>query len=586
MTQAQLSNLGSDPVGIGTGKGTLILTGYDATSGKVSYTYDPDVQSHNGNVLDVIDLTVTDSLGHSGTGSLDIQITDSKPVAIDDDASITEGTATNTVSGNVLLGVGADNVGADTNATPVGAANTALNYGTLVLNANGSYTYTLDNANPTVKALKNGEHLTEEYTYTLTDGDGSSTTAKLTITINGQDDALPTLDIPDENVPGQADGDKTVAETADAVGGEFTISAAGGLASLTVGTTVITSSQLNNLGTTPVSIDTGKGTLVLTGYDATSGKVSYTYDPQVQSHDGSVLDAISLKVTDNQGQSTTGSLDIEITDSKPLAVDDVATITEGDVPNTVSGNVLLGVGADNVGADTNATPVGAANTALNYGTLVLNANGSYTYTLDNANPTVKALKNGEHLTEEYTYTLTDGDGSSTTAKLTITINGQDDALPTLDIPDENVPGQADGDKTVAETADAVGGEFTISAAGGLASLTVGTTVITSSQLNNLGTTPVSIDTGKGTLVLTGYDATSGKVSYTYDPQVQSHDGSVLDAISLKVTDNQGQSTTGSLDIEITDSKPLAVDDVATITEDATPNTVSGNVLTGAGADTV
>jgi VCBS repeat-containing protein len=192
----------------------------------VSYTYDPAVQNSNADVLDAIPVVVTDVLGNSTPGSLDITITDSKPVAQNDANAVTEDTAL-TASGNVLLGAGADTVGADANATPVTPASVALTYGSLVLNADGSYTYTLNNADPAVNALNNGQTLTDSYTYTLTDGDGSSTTADLTITINGHTDGVPTIDIPDTNNPGAGDGDKTVAETDGPIAGSFTIDGPG-----------------------------------------------------------------------------------------------------------------------------------------------------------------------------------------------------------------------------------------------------------------------------------------------------------------------------------------------------------------------
>jgi T1SS-143 domain-containing protein len=585
-TPAQLADpayLAAHP--INTGEGVLVITGYNPTTGVVSYTYDPAVQNSNADVLDAIPVVVTDVLGNSTPGSLDITITDSKPVAQNDANAVTEDTAL-TASGNVLLGAGADTVGADANATPVTPASLALTYGNLVLNSDGSYTYTLNNADPAVNALNNGQTLTDSYTYTLTDGDGSSTTATLTITINGHTDGVPTLDIPDTNNPGAGDGDKTVAETDGPMAGSFTITAPAGLGNLTVGGETFTPAQLADpayLAAHP--INTGEGVLVITGYNPTTGVVSYTYDPAVQNSNADVLDAIPVVVTDVLGNSTPGSLDITITDSKPVAQNDANAVTE-DTALTASGNVLLGAGADTVGADANATPVTPASLALTYGNLVLNSDGSYTYTLNNADPAVNALNNGQTLTDSYTYTLTDGDGSSTTATLTITINGHTDGVPTLDIPDTNNPGAGDGDKTVAETDGPMAGSFTITAPAGLGNLTVGGETFTPAQLADpayLAAHP--INTGEGVLVITGYNPTTGVVSYTYDPAVQNSNADVLDAIPVVVTDVLGNSTPGSLDITITDSKPVAQNDANAVTED-TALTASGNVLLGAGADTV
>ena len=44
--------------------------------------------------------------------------------------------------------------------------------GTVALNADGTYTYTLDNTNPTVNQLSPGETLAETYTYVLTANPG------------------------------------------------------------------------------------------------------------------------------------------------------------------------------------------------------------------------------------------------------------------------------------------------------------------------------------------------------------------------------------------------------------------------------
>src|SRR5574343_1950710 len=255
----------------------------------------------------------------------------------------------------------------------------------------------------------------------------------------------PVIDIPDTNNPGAGDGDKTVAETDGAIAGSFTLDAPAGLGSLSVGGESFSAAQLADpvyLAAHPIA--TGEGQLVITGYNPTTGVVSYTYDPAVQTHNGDVLDAIPVVVTDVLGQSTPDSLDITITDSVPVDQNDSNAVTE-DTALVASGNVLVGSGADTVGADANATPVTPATVALSYGNLVLNADGSYTYTLNNANPAVNALNNGQSLTDSYTYTLTDGDGSSTPATLTITINGPTDGVPTLDTPDSNNPGGAAGD---------------------------------------------------------------------------------------------------------------------------------------------
>ena len=115
---------------------------------------------------------------------------------------------------------------------------------------------------------------------------------------------------------------------------------------------------------------------------------------------------------------------LHLTDSAPVSVNDTNSITEDATPNQVTGNV---VDNDTVGPDVNPNPVVTTGTFVGqYGTLVLNANGSYTYTLNNANPAVNALNANQTLKDTFSYTIQDGDGTPASANLTITINGVTD----------------------------------------------------------------------------------------------------------------------------------------------------------------
>ena len=100
--------------------------------------------------------------------------------------------------------------------------------------------------------------------------------------------------------------DTTLPETAGPTPGSFTVSAEAGIASVTVGGQSLDATALGNLGTTPISIDTVEGTLVLTGYDAGTGVVSYTYDPKVLNHSGGapIVDSIAISVLDANGVSS------------------------------------------------------------------------------------------------------------------------------------------------------------------------------------------------------------------------------------------------------------------------------------------
>jgi VCBS repeat-containing protein len=636
LAQLQAATPGT-PLTITTADGVLSITGFTPTStvgglttaGQVSYTYTlTQRQDHSGGeVTDPFALTVTDRDGDVANGTLTVLIVDDVPLAANDANSITEDAAPNTVTGDLKIN---DRNGADDgNGVPVSAVSfgatagtlgnpLATAYGSIVVNADGSYTYTLDNNNATVNALTDGQTLTETLSYTIVDADGDTSTATLTITINGRTDAASGPSIVPVDGNGAAAGQTEVHESGltdgaggadprETSGGTIAIEAADGLSSVTVGGTTLTVAQLQALGTTPVTIDTGEGTLVLTSFTATSsvggvptaGELSYTYtlkNPIDQPGATESFDPVALQVNDAGGGSSTGTLLVRIVDDVPLAANDAASITEDAAPSTVSGAVKANDanGAD----DANGVPVtgvsfgGTAGSlgsplAMTYGSIVVNADGSYTYTLDNANPAVQRLVPGETLNDTVSYTIVDADGDTSTATITITIGGANDGV-TLELIDGNGP-DGTGQATVSERGLGDGGDpsetttgrFVVRTPDGLGSIDVGGTTLTPAQLANLGTAPVTIVTDKGVITLTGYDPATGAVSYSYTlTERQPHGGGeVTDDIAVTVRDRDGDSTTGTLRVLVIEDVPTARDDAASV-DSARPGatSVGGNVF--------
>lgn len=414
-------------------------------------------------------------------GTITIVATNDPPTATNDAKTVTEDTAS-TASGNVKTGsdgtldtdpdntnpqlsISGIRTGTESGSGTAGTVGTALTgtYGSLTINADGSYTYVLDNTNPTVNALTAASApLTDSFTYTLSDGSATDT-AQLTITINGFTDGGPTITPVDGN--GAATGQATVRERglADADGsqtttGTLSVTALSGLASVTVGGTAFTVAQLAALSTGSPSavIDTGEGELRITSITTTSGpsaaptaaSIAYTYTLKARlDHTGGTAiestDIVALTVTDASSQSNNGTLTLGIIDDTPTARNDTNAITRGNA--SVSGNAITaGGGIDRQGADTAATATGISHDAAagvigvpragTYGSLTLAANGSYSYALNNSHPTVASLRFGESLTDTFTYTITDADGDSSTATIRITINGSNDGLPPLPSP--------------------------------------------------------------------------------------------------------------------------------------------------------
>ncbi|MDD1974722.1 VCBS domain-containing protein, partial [Pseudomonas putida] len=59
-------------------------------------------------------------------------------------------------------------------------------YGSLVLDAQGNYSYVVDNSNAAVQALRtDADRLTEVFQYTVSDGNGKLVTATFTVVLHG-----------------------------------------------------------------------------------------------------------------------------------------------------------------------------------------------------------------------------------------------------------------------------------------------------------------------------------------------------------------------------------------------------------------
>ncbi|HAO1101050.1 TPA: tandem-95 repeat protein, partial [Escherichia coli] len=612
-----------------------------------SYTLPANTSGDNANATFAVEVTDIDG-DKTASGDLVINIIDDAPVAKPDTNSITEDSVPNPVSGNVLTGGvssgdTADTQGADkANVSGVqagtvasgehvanGALNTAVNgeYGTLILRADGSYTYQLNNNNTDVNALKDNQSLQDVFSYTITDGDGDKSTATITITINGHTDGAPNVVITDHN--GSALGANSIAENATTpVQGEFTVNAADGLKSITIGgTTILTSELLDLSPTTPKTIAGTEGTLTLTDYDPVTGKVSYSYQQSDSSKDHSggdtsVSDTFPIVVTDNANESSAATnLVILITDTAPEAKADTGTVTEDGA--ALEGNVITGGSsnstdvADSLGADATQVTgvskgsstteqtgnVGGTGLAGDYGTLILNSDGSYSYTVDPNNATVNALKDGGKLTETFSYTIKDADGDWSTTTLTITINGHTDGVPSITPNDEN-GNNVGGQITVYESglstgsnasaaSESASGTIQINAGDGLSSINIGGQTFSLSQLQSLSSSNPSaaINVAGGTIVLNGFTAnssvggipTSGSLSYTYTlNNAQTHsavgnDDLLLSGIPLSVTDAGGVTTTGSLVVQVIDDVPTAVNDSNSIPVGSLA-VVTGNVV--------
>ena len=325
-------------------------------------------------------------------------------------------------------------------------------YGSLLLNADGSYTYT-PTANNT--ALSVGQSGTEQFQYTMRDASGATSSATLFITVLGSG----------SNDPNAVNDTATATEAGGTANGIVGNNPSGNLlANDTNGANIVVSGRPASTSTI-ATIATNTQLVGLYGTLTLSSDGSYTYVVDNGNASVQALRDLSTTLSDTfiytveNGQTANGvrlqdSATLTITvrgaNDAPVAADTVATAIEaGGVNNGTagynpSGNVLdvvtdvddasseLRVTAVRLGGiegSGNAGTVGSTFTGL-YGSLMLNADGSWTYTVDNNNAIVQALNPGQTLTERFNYSVTDRSGTGLTdiAVLTITIDGAADTV--------------------------------------------------------------------------------------------------------------------------------------------------------------
>ena len=267
--------------------------------------------------------------------------------------------------------------------------------GSLTLNADGSYSYT-PNAN------FNGS---DSFTYTVTDAaSGESRTQTVSLTINPAS--------PINNAPA-ANG--TVAEQNDSDADAVSLDVSSFFADIDGDTLTYSASGL------PAGLN----------IDSATGIISGTLDNSASQGGNSGAYSITVTATDPDGASVEQTFTWNVANPAPVAANDTGSADED---NTVTGDVLdndndpdgddLSVTQFVVAGDPTTYTAGQ-NASVEGGTLVINGNGSYSFTpAANWNGTLPTV----------TYSLSDGEGGSDTATLIITVNPVNDA-PSISAPD-------------------------------------------------------------------------------------------------------------------------------------------------------
>ena len=329
--------------------------------------------------------------GVTDTGTVSITINpvnDNDPVAVNDSITVDEGATATTLDGGAISVLANDTDVDLPNDSLSVTLDTDVTYGSLTLNADGTFSYTHDGS----------ENFSDSFTYIISDADGGTTsTGMVTIAINPVND----------NDPVAVDDSITVDE-----GGTVT-TLDGGATSVLANDT---DTDLPN-DSLSVSLDTDVtyGTLTLNA----DGTFSYT-------HDGSenFADSFTYIVSDADGGTTsTGTVSIAINpinDGDPVAVDDSITVDEGGTATTLDGGATSVLNNDLDADLPGDTLTATLDTDATYGTLTLNADGTFSYTHDGS----------ENFTDSFTYIVSDANGGVTdTGTVTIAINPVNDNDP-------------------------------------------------------------------------------------------------------------------------------------------------------------
>jgi len=194
-----------------------------------------------------------------------------------------------------------------------------------VSNASGG-TVSIDGSGNVIFTPTPNYHGSAYFDYTISDGHGGSDVARVYLTVTSINDTT-TIIVTDTNGNG-TDGDITVDEGALSVGtdatsnaettsGSFTIVAGDGLSKITVAGTDITAAQLANVNTiNPIIVS--NGIMTITGFDSATGTVDYQYTVNTVTQEGSTdTTIISVAVTDIDGSTVSGQINVNIVDDSP-----------------------------------------------------------------------------------------------------------------------------------------------------------------------------------------------------------------------------------------------------------------------------
>ena len=374
-----------------TGTAGLVTDNRDGTFG-----YDPngvfEALGANDSATDSFTYTVSDGNGGSDTATVTVTVqgVNDGPDAIDDSASTSK-------NSSVVINVLSDDTDPENDPLTVTSVGLAAN-GVVGINADNTVTYTPND----------GFMGTDNFTYIISDGNGGSDTANVEVTVT-----------PGPNTPPVAStitagfGENETGRVVDLLS---TASDADG-DDLDVENVVVTATDGRVL-TTTINAETGLLTLGDGQFEDLAAGVPFDI-------------TVDYDVTDGQNSvDNTATITINGENDQPVAVDDgspdsTGFVTDEDTAFTTA-NVLTNDNDVDVGDTLSVSDLDTTGTV---GLVTDNGDGTFGY---DPNGAFEALGANETTTDSFNYTVSDGNGGSDSATVTVTVRGVNDNPDALD----------------------------------------------------------------------------------------------------------------------------------------------------------
>jgi VCBS repeat-containing protein len=445
------------------------------------------------------------------------------------------------------------------NANLDGTLGNALHggYGTLTLNADGTYSYAAD---ASTNSLGVGESAVDTFTYTVHSG-GSDFTQTVTITINGTNDD-PTITSSATSV---TYNDTSADDTFGNATGTVTASDVDAHDTLTYGATGA-GSDISQSGY-DMSVAGTYGTLYI---NSSTGAYEYIpNDDAIEALKTSASESFTFTVSDGHGGQDSQAFTVNlngVNDTPTLGAITPMSYTDTSANDTflTQSGTLNGADRDNdtlsyhaTGENADVTQSGFDHSvAGTYGTLYFNAGtGAYEYIPNDG--AIEGLKTTA--SETFSFTASDGSLSSASQTLTITLNGVNDT------PDIVVDSPSNQLTEAGGVGNAISGTATATANTALSDRDTGDTP--SFDTTALGTNGWTNDGGgvwhlHGTYGTASLNTATGVVTYTLDNNDSDTQGlqtgqTVHDIFTLPITDGSATNT-GTVDFTINGANDAAV----------------------------